>query len=104
MWALVTIVSDEWLIWIKGCGEGHTPDLSALLEPRKSFQQKLSSLEQSLVKAIAMNLWSLIFRGAESGETGSPALLLVGGYREGPHEVGQGFVFTFQFLCESHVF
>lgn len=61
MWVLVAVVSDEWLIGIKGCGEGHTSDLSVLLEPRKSFQQKLSPLEQSSVKAIAVGLMESYF-------------------------------------------
>lgn len=55
--ALVALVSNEWLI-----GEGHNPNLSVLLELRKSFQHKLSPLEQSSVKAIARGL-RVVFLG-----------------------------------------
>lgn len=61
--ALVALVSDEWLI-----GEGHNPNLSVLLELRKSFQHKLSPLEQSSVKAIARGLGVLFLGELSLGE------------------------------------
>lgn len=72
--ALVALVSDEWLI-----GEGHNPNLSVLLELRKSFQHKLSPLEQSSVKAIARGLGVLFLGELSLGEQeAQPCTLLVG--------------------------
>lgn len=86
--ALVALVSDEWLI-----GEGHNPNLSVLLELRKSFQHKLSPLEQSSVKAIARGL-GVLFLGENKKPSAAPCWWVQRGLPGG----GAGLCFHFSFF------